>query len=182
MTKILPSPIDNEHFKLLRDNITSFLACCAERYDAEGILVLDVAPQVHAGAKSVFVLATIETLDIDPESGATYILDLCNNNENKLPSDYFDIVNCNEVLEHTLQPFRAVAEMFRILKPGGLLLLTVPFNFRMHGPLPDCWRFTEHGLKAILSDFEIIELNPLETPNRTLMPIHYTVIAQKTTS
>lgn len=50
----------------------------------------------------------------------------------------FDYILCTEVLEHTLNPFRAVYEMFRILKPKGLLFISVPFNFGIHRPLPDC--------------------------------------------
>jgi len=83
------------------------------------------------------------------------------------------------VLEHTLNPFAAIEEIHRLLCIGGYLFLTVPFNFRIHGPLPDCWRFTEHGLRAILSMFDILELTSLETIDRPLMPIHYTVVARK---
>ncbi|MCK5818286.1 MAG: methyltransferase domain-containing protein [Psychromonas sp.] len=49
-----------------------------------------------------------------------------------------------EVLEHTLNPFRAINEIYRILKPNGILIMTTPFNFRIHNPLPDCWRISEH--------------------------------------
>lgn len=78
-----------------------------------------------------------------------------------------------------MRPFDAANEIWRLLKPGGFLFLSVPFNFRIHGPLPDCWRFTEHGLRTLLKKFTILELNAIETPDRPLMPIHYTVVAQK---
>jgi len=55
----------------------------------------------------------------------------------------------------------------------------VPFNFRIHGPLPDCWRFTEHGLRELLKKFSTVKIDQIDTPNRDLMPIHYTVIAIK---
>ena len=71
-----------------------------------------------------------------------------------LPDDSFDCIVCTEVLEHTLQPFAAVAELRRLLRAGGRLFLSVPFNFRIHGPLPDCWRFTEHGLRAMFAGWE----------------------------
>ncbi len=83
------------------------------------------------------------------------------------------------MLEHTLQPFDAVAELRRLLAPGGHLVLTTPFNFRIHGPLPDCWRFTEHGLRALLADFEIVAIDAVETPDRPLMPIHYRTVARR---
>lgn len=40
--------------------------------------------------------------------------------------DSFDAVTCSEVLEHLFQPEIATAEMFRVLKPGGVLIVTVP--------------------------------------------------------
>ena len=58
-------------------------------------------------------------------------------------------------------------------------MLTTPFNFRIHGPLPDCWRFTEHGLRALLTDFEIVTLDAVETPDRPLMPVHYRTVARR---
>ncbi len=83
-----------------------------------------------------------------------------------------------EILEHTIDPFGAVKEMRRILKHEGYLLVSAPLNWRIHGPIPDCWRFTEHGFKVLLRDFDIIEIDILETPGRDLFPIHYNVLAK----
>lgn len=175
------SKTDVEYLQAIRENVSQFIRECGTHYDKEGALLLDVAPQDHEGAKPYFQRATVETLDIDEKSGATYIADLCANNENSIPADHFDYVVCTEVLEHTLQPFDAVKEIERILKPGGLVFASSPFNFRIHGPLPDCWRFTEHGWRALFKDFEILALNALEAEDRFLAPIHYTLIAQKRT-
>ena len=57
--------------------------------------------------------------------------------------------------------------------------MSTPFDFRIHGPLPDCWRFTEHGIRLLLSDFKTIEIKALENENRFLMPYHYTTVAKK---
>lgn len=173
------SKMDIDHLKLIRDNVSSFIEECAKKYDKQDSLLLDVAPQDHEGAAPYFKKATIETLDIDKNSGATYIADICTNNKKIIPSEHFDFVVCTEVLEHTLQPFDGVSEIERILKPGGLVFASSPFNFRIHGPLPDCWRFTEHGWRALFKNFEIIELNTLEKPDRFLAPIHYTLVAKK---
>lgn len=179
MDKQTVSAMDEAHLKGIRGNVSRFVSECGKRYDKEGILVLDVAPQDHEGVKPYFAKAEVETLDIDKDSGATYIADLCENNEGLIPAGHFDYVVCTEVLEHTLQPFDAVDEIERILKPGGLALISVPFNFRIHGPLPDCWRFTEHGLRALFKNFEIVELDQLDAEDRFLMPIHYTLVARK---
>lgn len=179
MNKI--SPMDEANLKAIRANVSDFVSKSGLVFDHPNALVLDVAPQDHEGAKPYFIEAIVETLDIDEASGATYIADLCKINKLIIPSERFDIIVCTEVLEHTLQPFEAVKELWRILKPGGTVLVSSPFNFRIHGPLPDCWRFTEHGLRALFSKFEIIELNSLEEPDRFLMPIHYTLVARKNT-
>ena len=145
-------------------------------------IVLDVAPQDHAGVRPLLPAgAVLETLDLDPSAGATYTADLCVSNDN-VPSDRFDCLFCTEVLEHTLQPFDAVRELRRVLAPGGRLVVSVPFNLRIHGPLPDCWRFTEHGLRSLLRDFADVEIEGIETPDRPLMPIHYTATATKRVS
>lgn len=179
MPEIVVSQMDVEHLKIIRSNVAEFMKRAASVYATKPGRLLDIAPQAHEGARPYLPeTITVETFDIDPNSGCTYIGDICKHND-FLPDNAYDYVVCTEVLEHTLKPFDAVNEIWRIIKPRGKLFLTVPFNFRIHGPLPDCWRFTEHGLRALLSRFIILELNILETPDRPLMPIHYTVVAQK---
>jgi SAM-dependent methyltransferase len=176
-----PSAIDVAHLEAIRASVSEAQRGAIERFVRPSSVVLDVAPQVHAGVRPLLPNGvTLETLDLDPEAGATYTADLCRHNP-EIPSGRFDCVFCTEVLEHTLQPFDAVAELHRVLAPGGHLVVTTPFNFRIHGPLPDCWRFTEHGLRALLADFEIVELTAIETPDRPLMPIHYRTTARRST-
>lgn len=173
------SEFDQSAYLKIRENVKAFLAVQAERHDADLINLLDIAPQIHAGAKQCFLKSNVHTADIDPLSGADYIIDITKNNNAVVADETFDIVVCTEVLEHTTQPFAAVDEILRILKKGGLLLMTTPFNFRIHGPLPDCWRFTEHGIRALLTKFESIQIQALDDEDRFLMPIHYTTIARK---
>ena len=176
------SAMDEAYIKMIRKNVSTFIKRCAEQYDQADMKLLDIAPQVHEGASPYFTKAQVETLDIDPASEATFIADITKNNKELIPPCSFDFIVCTEVLEHTLQPFDAVNEIRRLLKPRGLTFISTPFNFRIHGPLPDCWRFTEHGLRALFKNFEIVELNALETKDRFLMPIHYTLIARKKAS
>ena len=89
----------------------------------------------------------------------------------------FDIIICAEVLEHVVDPFAAVESIFKLLNPGGAIISTTPLNLRIHGPVPDCWRFTEFGLRVLFRNFDIIRLNRLDTPDRPLFPLHYSVLA-----
>lgn len=170
--------IDIDGLKKIRANVSALIKKGAEQYGSKTLKVLDIAPGEHPGAGEWFKLAQVETLDISYKTNPTYVADICKDNRNALYSNSFGLVVCTEVIEHTLQPFDAIKEIHRVLKPGGILLLSTPFNFRIHGPLPDCWRFTEHGLRALLKEFEIIELTALES-DRFLAPLHYTVIAKK---
>jgi SAM-dependent methyltransferase len=61
----------------------------------------------------------------------------------------FDTVLCTEVLEHTKKPFQVINEVTRVLKPGGTLILSVPFIYPLHEAPNDYWRFTPHGLEII---------------------------------
>ncbi|MEX1052012.1 MAG: methyltransferase domain-containing protein [Patescibacteria group bacterium] len=171
--------IDKQFLADLRKNVRQFTEAVGQQYDGQGVRVLDVAPQVHEGAAPYFKSAQVDTLDLDPQSGATYIADLCRTNAELIKDASYDIVVCTEVLEHTLNPFAAVAEMQRILRVGGVAAVSTPFNFRIHGPLPDCWRFTEHGLRELFKDFELVSLEQLDDPDRFLMPVHYTLVAKK---
>lgn len=173
------SDYDKDIYLKIRENVTNFIESQSKLYDSEDIKLLDIAPQVHAGAQQFFKKSTIFVADIDEQSGADYIIDICKNNKDAIEDSVFDVIVCTEVLEHTLNPFGAVAELYRLLKPNGVLLISTPYDFRIHGPLPDCWRFTEHGLRALLKDFGTVEVIPLENINRFLMPYHYTTIATK---
>lgn len=179
MSRVEPSAMDVEHLAAIRASVEALQRQAVAEHVRPGDVVLDVAPQAHAGVAPLLAPGVVlETLDLDPAAGATYTADLCGPNPH-VPGGRFAVVFCTEVLEHTLQPFAAVAELRRLLAPGGRLVLSTPFNFRVHGPLPDCWRFTEHGLRALLAGWDIETLDAIETPGRPLMPIHHTVVARR---
>lgn len=173
------SDFDKQVLNKIRENIDLFVKTCSQKYELPGAAMLDIAPQDHKGANPFFTKSQISTLDINPHANPTYLQDLCADML-KVPTDKFDYILCTEVLEHTLQPFIAVENIAKLLKVGGLVFVSTPFNFRIHGPLPDCWRFTEHGLRALFTKhFEILELNTLEDKSRFLMPLQYTLVAKK---
>lgn len=60
-----------------------------------------------------------------------------------------DIVVCSEVLEHVWGTERAFAELVRVLRPGGVLLLTVPFGYPLHEEPHDFTRVTPHLVHAL---------------------------------
>jgi SAM-dependent methyltransferase len=64
----------------------------------------------------------------------------------------FDLVLCNQVLEHADDPALAVRELFRALAPGGRLLLSTHGTQVYHPSPVDYWRWTHAGLEKILRD------------------------------
>ena len=56
----------------------------------------------------------------------------------------FEAIWCSEVLEHLFDPAFALREMHRIMKPGGRLLVTVPYHGRFKNVLIALFKFDEH--------------------------------------
>jgi SAM-dependent methyltransferase len=93
----------------------------------------------------------------------------------------FDFVICTEVLEHIPRPWLAVQQLYTVLKPGGVLLLTTPFNFHLHGNegFSDYWRISADGLRLLLIEeahFSKVEITPFGHPE---YPFSHTAIAYK---
>lgn len=61
----------------------------------------------------------------------------------------FDVVLSTQTLEHLKQPAESVRELFRVLKPGGRLLMTAPMAQLEHQTPYDFFRYTSFGLKAL---------------------------------
>ncbi len=80
----------------------------------------------------------------------------------------FDLIVATEVLEHLHSPWLAVAEMHRVLKKGGHLLLTTRFFQVIHDAPHDYYRYTEYGLRYLLADFNIVELDEEFPPKNTI--------------
>jgi SAM-dependent methyltransferase len=65
----------------------------------------------------------------------------------------FHCVVASEVLEHVPDPQCFVAEIERVLAPGGFVIITVPFMFHRHADPLDCWRPTADTLFRLFASF-----------------------------
>jgi SAM-dependent methyltransferase len=82
----------------------------------------------------------------------------------------FDEVLNTQVLEHLAEPAASLAELHRILRPGGRLWLTAPLVWELHEEPFDFFRYTRHGLEHLLREAGFIEIriDPLNGYFRTL--------------
>ena len=73
--------------------------------------------------------------------------DLCNP-----PSGFaqYDVVLCEQVLEHVVDPWKATETLADLARPGGYVLVSTPFLIRIHQAPGDYWRFTPDGLRILL--------------------------------
>lgn len=92
----------------------------------------------------------------------------------------FDVVLCAEVLEHMHSPALALAEVRRVLKGGGKLLLTTPFAYPIHYAPTDYYRFTRFGLLHLLSGWEVESLTEATTDGAALATFfHHWLLKKK---
>jgi SAM-dependent methyltransferase len=89
----------------------------------------DWAESVHEGARRADIIASLDALPV--------------------PDASFDVALCTQVLEHVPEPAAVLAELRRVLRPGGELWLTVPFVGELHEEPHDHYRYTSHGLRGL---------------------------------
>lgn len=99
--------------------------------------------------------------------GANYLgVDVTQNSKNSVNSlvsiinlpfcqDSFDVVFCTEVLEHVSKVDQAINELSRIVKPGGIIILTIPFIYPLHEEPWDFYRLTPHQLKLLAEEAKL---------------------------
>lgn len=61
---------------------------------------------------------------------------------------------CLDTLEHCADPITACREMHRVLRPGGVCVISSVMLFGIHGYPNDFWRFTPEGMKVLLEPFD----------------------------
>ena len=66
--------------------------------------------------------------------------------------DEFDVVICEQVIEHVPDPCAAAENLRRLCVPGGHVIVSTPFLIRVHElwGMQDYWRFTPRGLRTLL--------------------------------
>ena len=97
---------------------------------------------VHPGGRGADVVASLDDLPLDEAS--------------------FDTVISTQVLEHVAEPGSVLREIARVLRPDGVIWLTVPLVWPLHEEPYDFYRYTSHGLRHLLdrAGFRRISVEP----------------------
>ncbi len=72
-----------------------------------------------------------------------------------LPSNSVGTVLIMDTLEHVEYPHKALDEIYRILKPDGIVIMSSVMNFPIHDYPYDYWRFTPEAFRSLLKKFQI---------------------------
>lgn len=111
----------------------------------------EIAEKINAVLEQNNISVKITSFDISEGRNPDIVGDVC---DMPFPDNHFDSVFLIEVLEHVHNPHKAVSEIYRVLKPGGILVFSVPFIFPIHDRPHDYFRYTKYGLQLLLRDYE----------------------------
>lgn len=120
--------------------------------------------------------AKIVCVDIEPGPGVDLVADA--HDMHMVEDGAADFVTTVSVLEHVRYPHKAVKEMHRILRPGGIIYVNVPFIFPFHADPDDFYRFTNKGIDILCEDFEKIDSGFNRGPASTMhhLLVHFLAI------
>ena len=114
--------------------------------------ILEIGRNVYKKYIPLENIQSYTCLDIEKYPDIDIVADI--QNMPGVPDESYDSIICTQVLEHVPNPFLAINELHRVLKPGGRLFLTVPFLNNLHMVPHDYWRFTEFTLRELLQAFQ----------------------------
>lgn len=123
---------DHNSSRAVVDRIQSLL----ERFGDSGTML-------NIGAGQTRLHPRMKNMEIEPGPGIDLVgsvLDL------PFEDDSVDLVVTQEVLEHVPEPLTALKEIRRVLKPGGVAFVQLPFIIGDHPCPNDYWRFTRQGI------------------------------------
>ncbi len=139
----------------MRDHNKAFCRLVSETFDCPGPVYefgsYQVEGQVeYADLRGLFKGKEYVGCDMRPGPGVDRVEDV---SAMTVSSESAGTVLCIETFEHVFEVRRAFDEVFRILKPGGLFVITSPLNFRIHGYPDDYWRMTPNCLRRMLTPY-----------------------------
>ena len=107
--------------------------------------------------RSFFPGETYVGVDMSEGDGVDKVIDLTQTIDvidEELGKQRFGTIFSFSVMEHCDKPFLMAENMTKLLKPGGKIVLSVPFAWKFHGFPSDYWRFTQEGIKKLFPELD----------------------------
>lgn len=155
-----------------KDSVRGRIREWIERFSADlGDNVLEVGSRQHNPGcwwivNNDLAIGKWTGIDMQPGIGVDVVADV-----HSLPkywTNKFTGILCSEVLEHVKRPWVALPELYRVVQPGGIIIITTLFCFHIHGYPDDYYRYTDSGLKTLLSDAGFVDINTKYGGNEVL--------------
>jgi SAM-dependent methyltransferase len=139
-----------DHNKAFCRLVTQSFDCPAPVYEFGSFQVK--GQEGYANLRGFFPGKGFVGCDMRPGPGVDRVEDV---SAISLPGGSAGTVLCIETFEHVFEVRRAFDEVFRILAPGGVFVITTPLNFRIHGYPDDYWRMTPNCLRRLVSPYAV---------------------------
>jgi len=157
--KIGKTPYDIAQMDSLRFSIFSITKNLCDKYLKGDVL------EIGAGGdylKKEFKSKYDEWISLDYDLRSNSIDLRGDGQQLPLKDGVFDTIISVDVLEHVPNPEKFVSEMFRAVKPGGIVILSTPFFFYLHEEPHDYFRFSKYGLRTIFerNGLSVIDVIP----------------------
>ncbi len=107
--------------------------------------------------RSMFPGYEYVSVDMQEGKGVDLVIDLTddlNTIREDLGKKRFKTIICFSVLEHCRDPFKMCRNIMQLLETNGVVFISVPFSWRIHGYPSDYWRFTPEGIKVLFPDLD----------------------------
>lgn len=157
-----PLSIITPDFSVFRQQLDCMSAYCEKRYSS----ILDYGAG-NAPYRSFFTCDTYITVDVEQNSSGT--IDIVIEKADPvigLPCESVELILCMDVLEHVYDDKKTLSTLHSLLKPAGLIMLSLPFLYREHEFPYDYRRYTSSGIHGLLSEagFTSIHITKIGNP------------------
>ena len=128
----------------------------------KGAKILEIGSQYLNGSCRPFFEGCGEYVGIDIVEGKEVDIVLSDHYKYPFEDKSFDLIVTANCLEHCTRPWETMKEAFRVLRDGGLIFVTVPWQFMVHKDgkcNTDCYRILEDGMIALFdyAGFKTVE-------------------------
>ena len=152
--------------KVTKNNCDRFNQLLCELTDRPKVLVIGGA-QKGSGTSAMWQSEKIEITSIDIYASSLTDL-VCDAHYLPIQKHSFHGVWVQAVLEHVVEPQKVVSEIYRVLKPNGIVYAETPFMQQVHEGAYDFRRYTVTGHRYLFKDFELVSIGGNKGPELVL--------------